>query len=136
MNELDIYLRAKHDISNQLQLLSIYCELGDYTKVNSIVDNWSDKLQREQRFIQLSWSRFVQTVIHYKLTTEFRFDYQIETSGSGEDDHLITEKFVEWIKQVQGEQILIEIKEADDYLFRFVIDGHPTEYKMSKKRGV
>lgn len=70
MKELDLYLRAKHDLSNQLQLLSIYCELEDYSKVQSVVRDWSEQLQREQLFIQLSWPQFVNTVVHHKLTTD------------------------------------------------------------------
>ncbi|TDM04445.1 Spo0B domain-containing protein [Macrococcus carouselicus] len=137
MNELAIYLRAKHDISNQLQLLSIYCELEDHDKVSDIVERWSDKLQREQRFIQLSWHSFVETVIRHKLTSDFRFDFHIETSGRGEEDGWIAAQFTDWLTEVQGTEILIEITEqAHHYIFTFKVDGVPTEYKISKKRGV
>ncbi|TDL98211.1 hypothetical protein ERX27_04760 [Macrococcus brunensis] len=133
MKELDLYLRAKHDISNQLQLLSIYCELEDYSKVQSLIENWSDKLQREQQFIQLAWPQFVETVIHYKLTTDFKFDFQIETKGSGVNDAELSGHFIDWLEKAAGQQIIITIKEETErYHFIFSMDGTATDYYIGK----
>lgn len=133
MKELDLYLRAKHDLSNQLQLLSIYCELEDYSKVQSVVQDWSEQLQREQLFIQLSWPQFVSTVVHHKLTTDFRFDFQVETSGNGSQDEWLSAQFTAWIEQAEGQQIIITIQEeAERYHLTFSVDDAATDYYIEK----
>ncbi|TDM15659.1 Spo0B domain-containing protein [Macrococcus bovicus] len=133
MKELDLYLRAKHDLSNQLQLLSIYCELEDYSKVQSVVQDWSEQLQREQLFIQLSWPQFVNTVVHHKLTTDFRFDFQVETTGNGSQDAWLSAQFTAWIEQAEGQQIIITIQEeAERYHLTFSVDDAATDYYIEK----
>lgn len=50
MDDLDVYLKSRHDFVNQFQLLYTYKQLGKESKVNSLIDELYQELKQEQLF--------------------------------------------------------------------------------------
>lgn len=81
MNNLDVYLKSRHDFVNQFQLLYTYKQLGKDDEVNSLLDELYNNLKQEQLFLNAPCRKFVQEVFKHKISTSgSKWTFEIECS--------------------------------------------------------
>nr|WP_263313071.1 Spo0B domain-containing protein [Mammaliicoccus sp. Marseille-Q6498] len=79
MNNLDVYLKSRHDFVNQFQLLYSYKQLGKDDKVNSMLDELYNDLKQEQLFLNTPCRKFVQEVFEHKISLSgSKWTFEIE----------------------------------------------------------
>lgn len=119
MKALDVYTRAKHDLSNQLQMITSYLELEEYDKAKDSGAKWMTVIREEQKLFQLPWPNFLEAVIDHKTRSQnYSWRFEVNTSGDCVSDTFITKQFNCWMDFIHhisatGRQ-LIEIELYDD----------------------
>ncbi|GGI40225.1 Spo0B domain-containing protein [Mammaliicoccus stepanovicii] len=79
MNNLDVYLKSRHDFVNQFQLLYTYKQLGKVDEMESLLDELYNDLKQEQLFLNAPCRKFVQAVFDYKISVSgFKWTFEIE----------------------------------------------------------
>lgn len=82
MNNLDVYLKSRHDFVNQFQLLYTYKQLGKDEEVNSLLDELYKDLKQEQLFLNAPCRKFVRDVFEHKISTSgSKWTFEIECSN-------------------------------------------------------
>ncbi|KAA1040005.1 Spo0B domain-containing protein [Macrococcus equipercicus] len=131
MKALDVYTRAKHDISNQLQLISCYLELEQYDKAKAAAGLWTKKIHEEQQLFQLPWPRFLEAVISYRtIEQNYSWRFEVNTTGDRFSDDYVTAQLKRWMAFISvipaADKQLIELELTDDedsIDIRFVLSG-------------
>lgn len=124
------YRRAKHDLSNRLQLLSVYMDLKKYDAAELLVKEWSESLRAEQAFLQLDWPLFVEEVLNEKINhTNFKWVFLVEAKDVPPQDEKVFHSFSKWLRwlKVQKEEqreIIIAVKENEaSCIVEFIVSG-------------
>lgn len=98
MNNLDVYLKSRHDFVNDFQLLYTYKQLGKEDKVNLIIESMYNQLRNEQVFFNAPCRKFTKIV----------FEHKILMSGS------------KWTFEIDGthqQKYLKNLEKADNILY-------------------
>lgn len=94
MKAVDIYLRAKHDVSNQLQLINGYLELGHYEQAKAAAERWTQRVHEEQQLFRLPWSAFLEAVVNYQTTaSRYSWRFEVNSKGDAASDAFVTSQF-------------------------------------------
>ncbi|WP_323704647.1 Spo0B domain-containing protein [Mammaliicoccus sp. Dog046] len=99
MNNLNVYLKSRHDFVNQFQLLYTYKQLGKEDEVSALIEEMYADLKQEQLFLNAPCRKFVQAV----------FEHKIEISGS---------KWTFEIEWSSKDYYQTNLKLSDDVLYR------------------
>lgn len=127
LSDVQAYMKASHDVSNQLQLLSIYAELGDQQKVNTLITEWMKTVQDEQKFLSLKTPRFISSVIHTRMNTKScKFTFRIEDEVNMHHDVLLRNRWQQFTKQYDETINIINIiiRQQEAVFTAFVDDTH------------
>lgn len=82
MNNLDVYLKSRHDFVNQFQLLYTYKQLGKHEEVDLLIDELYKNLKQEQLFLNAPCRKFVHNVFEYKLSLSgSKWTFEIDNSN-------------------------------------------------------
>lgn len=111
MDDLDVYLKSRHDFVNQFQLLYTYKQLGKESKVNSLIDELYQELKQEQLFLNAPCRKFVQEVFSHKISLSgSKWTFEIECN-SDEDyqrnlflsDNILLNIYHKWMNHIVNE---------------------------------
>lgn len=89
MHNLDTYMKTKHDLANQLQLLDAYFTLGQTDKAERLAKSVIAQFRDEQQLLKLNCPGLIQfyidTVLEERLF-EWSFEIELLTSAIGNYD--------------------------------------------------
>lgn len=130
MSEIDGYRRAKHDMSNRLQLLSAYMEMGKYDAAEAMVKQWASSLRNEQAFIMLDWPLFVAAVLHEKIMDHhYRWQFHVDVNAVNRYDERVCHAFLQWMNWLKNQEQtarMIDITVTEntlDWQVEFAVSG-------------
>ncbi|WP_414049870.1 Spo0B domain-containing protein [Macrococcus animalis] len=89
MHNLDTYMKTKHDLANQLQLLDAYFALGQIDKAERLAKSTIAQFRDEQQLLRLNCPTLIQYYINTVLEERlFEWSFEIEhlTSAIGNYD--------------------------------------------------
>lgn len=92
MHDVETYMKTKHDLANQLQLLDAYFTLGQRDKAERLSKNIVAQFRDEQQFLKLNCPKsiqyYVDTILDERLF-EWAFEIELLTSAIGNYDEIL-----------------------------------------------
>lgn len=122
MHNVETYMKTKHDLANQLQLLDAYFTLGQQDKAERLSKNIIAKFRDEQQFLKLNCPKSIQYYVDTTLDErlfEWSFEIELLTSAIGNYDEklkaFIQICIMDYKKRVDTKSLLtISLFETDD----------------------
>ncbi|TDM42664.1 hypothetical protein ETI06_05035 [Macrococcoides goetzii] len=122
MHNVETYMKTKHDLANQLQLLDAYFTLGQQDKAERLSKNIIAKFRDEQQFLKLNCPKSIQYYVDTTLDErlfEWSFEIELLTSAIGNYDEklkaFIQICIMDYKKRVDTKSLVtISLFETDD----------------------
>lgn len=122
MHNVETYMKTKHDIANQLQLLDAYFTLGQKDKAERLSKNIIAQFRDEQQFLKLNCPESIQYYVDTALDErmfEWIFEIELLTSAIGNYDEtlklFLQTCIMDYLQRVDTKSLItLSLFETDD----------------------